>query len=158
MEPQIRYARTSEGANIAYSTMGTGAPLIHMSIGLSHLQLEWQFPEMRRWYERLARRATLVRYDNRGTGLSDRSVEALSLEALSLEARVSELEGVVDHLAIDRFALFGQMHGGPIAVRYAAEHPERVSHLILWNTYARGSEWARPADRSQNSSPSASIL
>jgi pimeloyl-ACP methyl ester carboxylesterase/DNA-binding CsgD family transcriptional regulator len=95
-------------------------------------------PECRRWYERLAKKWKLVRYDNRGEGLSDRQVIGRSLEA-----SVSDLEAVVDRLGLDRFVLFGPWYGGPPAIAYAGRHPQRVSHLILWCTFAQGSEWLR---------------
>jgi pimeloyl-ACP methyl ester carboxylesterase len=82
MEPRIQYTKTSDGINIAYWTLGEGMPFVHMPQGMfSHVQQEWQFPEMRRWYEQLARKTTLVRYDWRGTGLSERNVDDLTLES-----------------------------------------------------------------------------
>ena len=75
----------------------------------------------------------MLRYDERGCGLSDRDVEDFSLDA-----RVADLEAVVDAAGIERLVLLGMSQGGPVAVEYAARHPERVSHLILYATYARG--------------------
>jgi pimeloyl-ACP methyl ester carboxylesterase len=86
MEPRIQYAKTSDGVSIAYWTMGEGPPLVYMpNVIWSHAQLEWQFPEIRRWYELLAKARTLVRFDARGTGLSQRDVGDYSLEALELD-------------------------------------------------------------------------
>ena len=80
MEPRIQYAKTSDGVNIAYWTLGEGLPLVIMPAGIfSHIQLEWQAPELRRWYERLSETRRLVRYDDRGVGLSDRDVIDFSL-------------------------------------------------------------------------------
>jgi class 3 adenylate cyclase len=93
----------------------------------SHAQLEWQFPEIRSWYERLAERRTLVRFDSRGTGLSERSVAEYSLEALD-----RDLQAVVDRLELPSFAIFAGINAVPLAVAFAARNPERVSHLILW--------------------------
>ena len=139
MEPRIHYVRTSDGVSIAYSVLGEGEPLVHMSLlPLSHLQGEWEIPEQRRWYERLAQTRTVIRYDARGTGLSERR-----LTDLSLDARMLDLEVVVKRLNLGRFAIFAPLHAGPLAVAYAARNPERVSHLILWCTYASGSAWAR---------------
>ncbi|HEU4758812.1 MAG TPA: adenylate/guanylate cyclase domain-containing protein [Dehalococcoidia bacterium] len=134
MEPRIQYAKTSDGVNIAFWSLGEGRPLVIMppSVSASHLELEWQWPEWRRWYERLAQRRKLVRYDGRGGGLSDRDAVDLSLDA-----RLLDLEAVVDRLGLERFALLGAVNSGPTAVAYAARHPQRVSHLILWCTLAR---------------------
>src|SRR3990170_5698918 len=119
MEPRIQYAKTSDGANIAYWTLGEGMPLVHLTLAVSHSQLEWEIPECRRWYEALAKKRLLVRYDLRGTGLSDRDIPDLSLEGQLLD-----LEAVVDRLGLDKFALFGPMHSGPPAIAYAARHPD----------------------------------
>jgi class 3 adenylate cyclase len=138
MEPRIQYAQTADGVSIAFWTLGEGMPLVHLPFLFSHIQLEWQTPEMRRWYERLGKKRKLVRYDGRGTGLSERDVADYSLDA-----RLTDLEAVTDRLGLDRFALFGATTWGPVAIAYAARHPQRVSHLILWGSYARASDWSR---------------
>jgi class 3 adenylate cyclase/pimeloyl-ACP methyl ester carboxylesterase len=128
MEPPIQYVRTSDGVNIGYWTHGQGPPLVyppHPLWGIAHST--WQLPEARAWYERIGRECTLVRYDARGTGESDRSAHNYSLEGYLLD-----LEAVVDGLQLERFALLGYVYAAPIAIAYAAAHPERVSHLILW--------------------------
>jgi class 3 adenylate cyclase len=114
-------------------------PLVHMPLmTVSHLQAEWQWPEWRAWYECLAQKRKVVRYDGRGSGLSERDVSDFSLDALLLD-----LEAVVDRLGLERFALSGGFHLGPVAIAYAARHPERVSHLVLWCTWARASDYYR---------------
>jgi class 3 adenylate cyclase len=138
MEPRIQYAQTADGVSIAFWTLGEGPPLVHSSLIFSHIQMEWQLPECRRWYERLAQKRKLVRYDPRGLGLSERNVTEYPLDANSLD-----LEAVVDRLGLGRFALLGLQTSGPPAIAYAARHPERVSHLLLWCTYARASDWLR---------------
>jgi len=138
MEPRIQYAKTADGVNIAFWTLGDGTPLVHLPVLFSHVQLEWQIAECRRWYESLAQNRKLVRYDVRGEGLSERNVTDLSLDALVLD-----VEGVVDRLGLEKFALLGLQHSGPPAIAYAARHPERVSHLLLWCAYARASDWVR---------------
>jgi class 3 adenylate cyclase len=105
---------------------------------LSHLQAEWQVPEIRHWYERLAAKRMLVRYDGRGTGLSE-----LDVRDWSVDARLLDLEAIVDRLRLERFALFAYLHSGPLAITYAARHPERVSHLVLWCAYARGTDFSQ---------------
>jgi len=139
MEPRIQYAQTTDGVSIAFCTMGEGIPLVHMPfIPLSHIQLEWQLPELRSWNDRLARKRMLVRYDGRGWGLSERDVAGFSLDA-----HVLDLEAVVDRLGLERFALLGPLNLGPVAIAYAARNPERVSHLILWHSWARASDFYR---------------
>jgi pimeloyl-ACP methyl ester carboxylesterase/DNA-binding CsgD family transcriptional regulator len=100
---------------------------------LTHLELDWQSPVWTHWFRELAKDHRLVRYDSRGTGLSDRVAGELSVDAW-----VSDLEAVVDDLGLERFALFGFCQGGPVAISFAARHPERVSHLVLYDSYAAG--------------------
>jgi len=135
MEPRIQYAKTSDGVSIAYYTMGEGMPLVCLPDSTPHVQMEWQFPRCREWYEALARKRMLVRYDRRGAGLSERDVTDYSLDILVLD-----LEAVVDRLGLERFALLAPSFAGLVAVAYAARHPERVSHLILWCSHPRGSD------------------
>jgi class 3 adenylate cyclase len=140
MEPRIQYAKTADGVSIAFWTLGEGTPLVQMPWMLAtHIELEWQMPEVRRWYERLSEKRKLVRYDCRGAGPSDRDVTDYSLDALVLD-----LEAVVDRLRLERFTLFGMTYAGPVAVAYAARHAERVSHLLLWCCWARTRDTASP--------------
>jgi class 3 adenylate cyclase len=143
MEPRIQYAKTKDGVSIAYWTLGEGTPLVHMPLAFSHIQLECQWPDARRWYERLAEKRKLVRYDGRGTGLSERDVGDYSLDA-----RVLDLEAIVDRLGLERFAVLGPHDSGPVSIAYAVRCPQRVSHLVLWCTYAKTSDppWIRAMD------------
>ncbi len=136
MEPRIQYAKTTDGVSIAFSTLGEGMPFVHMPFPFSHLQLDWEVPEARSWHERLAEKRMVVKYDARGTGLSDRDVTDFSLDA-----GVRDLEAVVDRLDLERFALFTPSLNGPASIAYAVRHPERVSHLILLNSYARTTDF-----------------
>src|SRR4030067_242589 len=111
MEPRIQYAKTTDGVSIAFWTLGEGMPLVHMSVAFSHTQMEWQIAEYRRWYERLANKRMLVLYDYRGFGLSERNVTDFSLDA-----QVLDMEAVVDRLGLEKFALLGLMHSGPVAI------------------------------------------
>ena len=139
MEPRIQYAKTKDGVSIAYWTLGEGRPFVYMAGGpWNHIEL-WQVPECRRWYERLAPKRMLVRYDVRGTGLSDRNVADYSLEAQLLD-----VEAVVDRLGLDRFDLFGAADAGPVAIAYAARHLEHVARLVLWCSWARTSDITSP--------------
>jgi len=127
----IRFCTTSDGVRIAYASYGSGYPLVWVPGWISHLELDeflaGQYIEY--WSPKLR----LVRYDKRGTGLSDRHQADMSVEA-----RTRDLEAVVDALGLERFALQGVSEGGPIALNYAASHPERVSHLIIFGSYAYG--------------------
>ncbi len=139
MEPRIHYTKTADRVSLAFWSLGKGEPLVYMAGGpWSHIEL-WQVPECRRWYERLARDRMLVRYDMRGTGLSERSASDFSLDALVLD-----VEAVVDRLGLDGFALLGAADAGPVAVAYAARHPERVSRLVLWCCWARNADISSP--------------
>ncbi len=132
MEPRIQYAKTTDGVSIAYCAHGKGTPLVQIWNPLAHIRQQWEVPEFRAFYERLAGKRMLVQYDNRGTGLSQRDVSDFSLEALTRDTAA-----VVDRLELERFALWGNITMGPAAIAYAARHPERVSQLILWCSYAR---------------------
>ncbi|MEX0682545.1 MAG: adenylate/guanylate cyclase domain-containing protein [Dehalococcoidia bacterium] len=138
--PRIRYAQTADGVSVAYIDVGEGTPIVHMpATPFSHVQLEWGIPRLRQWYERLvAAGHRLVRYDARGTGLSDREVEDYTLEA-----RLLDLDAVVEQIESDRFVLFASGDTGMEAIAWAVAHPERVSHLVLWCA------WANRADVSK---------
>jgi pimeloyl-ACP methyl ester carboxylesterase/DNA-binding CsgD family transcriptional regulator len=133
LRQQIRFCTGHDGAQIAYATSGRGAPLVKASNWLSHLELDIDNPVWGHLIDELSRHHTLLRYDQRGCGLSDWQVEDISFEAW-----VSDLERVVDAAGLTRFPLLGISQGASIAVAYAVRHPERVSHLILHGGYARG--------------------
>jgi len=133
MEPSIQYAKTADGVNIAFWTLGEGTPIVQMpTLPWSHIQLEWQNPGYSRWDERLAERRKLVRYDGRGSGLSERDAADCSVDAHMLD-----LQAVVERLGVERFVLLGSFTAWPIAIAYAARHPEAVSQLVLWCPWAR---------------------
>ena len=133
MEPSIQYTKTTDGVSIAYYAIGQGPPIVWMELP-SHLQTEWKLLEnQRRTYASVSRVATVVRYDHRGFGLSERDISSFSLEAL-----VSDLETVVDKLGLTTFVLFaGGGLTAPVAISYASAHPERVSRLVLVGAFAR---------------------
>src|SRR3970040_1617040 len=143
MEPHIQHAQTTDGVRLAFWTRGEGLPFVCMPAMFSHVQLEWQYPGVRDWCERLARGRMLVRYDGSGGGLSERNVTDYSLDA-----RILDLEAVVGRLALESFSLWGPHDSGPVAIASAARQPERVSHLVLWCTYAKTSDppWAKALD------------
>lgn len=131
--PAIHYVRTHDGFDVAYWTLGRGPILLHSpNVQLGHLHAEWSVEGMRRWYEALARSFTVVRYDHRGGGLSSRGVGTQSIDAL-----VDDIDSVADEVSSEPFVLLGWISGGLPAIAYASRRPERVSHLILWNSFAR---------------------
>jgi class 3 adenylate cyclase len=133
MEPRIQYTKTSDGVSIAFRTLGEGQPLVCVyTFPWSHIELEWQIPEVRRWEGGLAERRKVIRYDHRGMGLSEHDVADFSIDG-----HIRDLEAVVDCLKVERFALFAGHRFGLVAIAYAARHPERLSHLILWCSSAR---------------------
>src|SRR5215468_10007970 len=130
---QIRFCTARDGTRLAYATIGTGPPLVKAANWLSHLDYDWESPVWRHWLFELSRRFRLVRYDERGCGLSDRDVPRFSFDDW-----VQDLETVVDAAGLDRFPLLGISQGGPVAVAYAVRHPERVSQLVLLGSFAQG--------------------
>lgn len=113
--------------------VGQGPPLVKTGNWMTHLEFDLESPIWRHLYRELAKDHTLVRYDARGNGLSDRSVDEISFEAF-----VGDLEAVADAAKVARFALLGISQGCAVAIAYAVRHPERVSHLILYGGYAVG--------------------
>lgn len=130
----MRYATTADGVRIAYAVAGAGRPLVRVpGTPFSHCQLEWLNGN---FFDRLVERRLVVPFDPRGTGLSDRHVADLSLDA-----RVMDIEAVVDAAGLDRFALHGIGSSGPPAIVYAVRHPDRVTHLVLDDTFIRGEDF-----------------
>ncbi len=132
MEPRIQYAKTSDGVSIAYYAMGHGTPFVCMNLPNSHLQMEWQMSDVRQGFETTAHLGTLVRYDHRGFGLSDRDVSDFSIEAL-----LRDLQAVVDRLELKSFNLVAYGVSPPLAIAFAAAQPDRVLKLVLWSGFAR---------------------
>ena len=141
MRQRIRFCRTADGVGIAYATHGQGPPLVKAAHWMTHLEHDWDSPVWAHWLTELGRRRTVVRYDARDTGLSDRGVAEVSLDAW-----VADLEAVVDDAGLDRFPLFAMCQAGPVGIAYAARHPDRVTQLVLYGTYAIG-RFRRGTDR-----------
>ena len=129
----IRFCTTRDGVRLAYAVVGQGPVLVKAANWLSHLEYDWNSPVWRHWLMGLARNHQLVRYDERGCGLSDWQVDEFNLDAW-----VTDLETVVGALGPERFPLLGISQGASIAVEYAVRHPEQVSRLILYGGYIRG--------------------
>ena len=130
---EIRFCRTHDGTNVAYSISGSGYPLVKAANWLSHLEYDYQSPIWRHWWNGLSRLYELIRYDERGCGLSDWQVPNFTFDAW-----VEDLEQVVEAVGRERFALLGISQGASVAVSYAVRHPENVSHLILYGGFIQG--------------------
>jgi pimeloyl-ACP methyl ester carboxylesterase/DNA-binding CsgD family transcriptional regulator len=128
-DQEIRFCRRLDGLRLAYAIHGSGPPLVVVSCWLSHLQHDWQSPVWRHFLDELGGLATVVRYDERGFGMSDWDVDDFSIEA-----RVGDLEAILASAGLERFALLGMSGGSAVAMAYAIAHPEHVSRLILYGT------------------------
>lgn len=133
LRQQIRFCRTGDGDRLAYATIGHGPALVKAANWLTHIEHDLHNPLWHPLLERLARKRTLLRYDQRGCGLSDRDVADISFERWA-----SDLEAVIEAAGIGRLALLGISQGGASAIAYAVRHPDRVSHLVLCGAFARG--------------------
>jgi pimeloyl-ACP methyl ester carboxylesterase/DNA-binding winged helix-turn-helix (wHTH) protein len=129
----IHFCRASDGARLAYAVHGEGTVLMKAANWLTHLDHDWNSPVWSHWLRSLGHRHRVVRYDERGSGLSDRDTDDYSLDAW-----VRDLGAVADHAGLDRFPLLGISQGAAVAIAYAVANPERVSHLVLYGSYARG--------------------
>jgi pimeloyl-ACP methyl ester carboxylesterase/DNA-binding winged helix-turn-helix (wHTH) protein len=130
---EIRFCVAPDGVRLAYATVGSGYPLVKAADCFNHLDFEWESPIWRHWVRDLAKDQSILRYDLRGSGLSQRDVDDLSFEVW-----IRDLETVADAAGLERFDLMGHSQGGAVAIAYAARHPERVSNLILIGGYSRG--------------------
>jgi pimeloyl-ACP methyl ester carboxylesterase/DNA-binding CsgD family transcriptional regulator len=143
---ETRFCTAPDGVGLAYAIDGEGPPLVKASNWLSHLDYERESPVWRHWVRELSRRHTLVRYDQRGCGLSDREFDGTP----TLDTYIDDLAAVVDAAGLERFALIGLSGGGPTAIEYAVRNPERVSRLVLYGTYVHG-RFRRTSDEAEES-------
>jgi pimeloyl-ACP methyl ester carboxylesterase/DNA-binding CsgD family transcriptional regulator len=132
---QVRFCRAPDGVRIAYAVHGEGPPLLISTCWLSHLQFDWESPVWRHFLTDLGKFATVIRFDERGHGLSDWDVTDHSLEA-----RIGDLEAVADAAGFDRFALMAMAQGGPVAISYAVRHAERISRLLFDGSYSAAAQ------------------
>lgn len=132
--PPVRFVTAPDGVQLAYTAYGAGPPLVWVANWLTHLELDWESPVWAPIVELLARDHMLIRYDERGCGLSDWTEQGFDLDTW-----VGDLETIVDALGLCAFALLGISQGGPIAIEYTVRHPERVRRLALVGTFASGS-------------------
>jgi len=135
----MRFCTSFDGVRIAYATLGEGSPLVNVPSWAFNLELGRKHPNGRAFSEELSRGRLYVTFDSRGVGGSQRDVDDLSLDA-----RVRDVTAVVDHLQLERFDLFGCLDSSAVSIAYAAQHPERVSRMVLWAAYPCGVEMVRP--------------
>lgn len=133
MGESIRFCSAADDVSLAYAVHGSGPPLVRAATWMTHLDLDWRSPVWRHWLDMLGEQHAVLRYDERGSGLSDRKASDLSLAT-----SVRDLETVVDAAGVDRFVLLGISQGAAVAIAYAAAHPGRVTDLVLYGGYARG--------------------
>lgn len=143
LEQEIRFCKTGDGVTIAYASSGQGPPLVRAANWLTHVDHDWNSSVWRHWLMDLSRKHRMIRYDERGCGLSDWDIEPPTFESW-----VHDLEAVVDSAGVDRFPLLGISRAGPVAIAYATRHPDRVSKLVLYGTYVQG-RVARATDDEQ---------
>ena len=129
----IRFSLTEDGVRLAWASTGDGPPLVKASNWLTHLDFEWGSPIWQHWWTELSKHHRLIRYDERGNGMSQRDVPHVSFDTW-----VRDLETVVDAAGLDRFSLLGISRGGAIAIAYTVKHPERVSKLVLYGAFPMG--------------------
>jgi DNA-binding winged helix-turn-helix (wHTH) protein/pimeloyl-ACP methyl ester carboxylesterase len=133
LQQRVTFCQTPDDVHLAVATAGRGTPLVKTANWLNHIEFDWQSPVWSPLFSCLAAQCMLVRYDERGIGLSDRDVPEFSFEAF-----VQDLETVVDTYGLHRFALLGISQGAPVSIAYAVRHPERVSRLVLCGGFAKG--------------------
>lgn len=141
-EQPIQFFTTSDGVRIAYSVGGQGPVLVRTIHWLNHLDFEWKTPLRRQWLSEVMQHNTLVRYDQRGSGLSD-----WNISDFSFRRTVQDFEELVNAAGLEEFAIFGGCQGAAVAIAYAVHHPERVTKLIINGTFANG--WPAPGPGAQ---------
>jgi DNA-binding winged helix-turn-helix (wHTH) protein/pimeloyl-ACP methyl ester carboxylesterase len=137
-DQKIQFCTTSDGFSLAYSTVGTGPCIVRVLGHFTHLEAEWEWPDLRRFWEHLAERHTVVRYDGRGIGLSEPYAGEFTEET-----RQRDLDAVLAAVGAQKTVLLGISEGGWTAATYAIGHPEHITHLVLYGAYCRGAQ-ARP--------------
>lgn len=135
IKQDIRFFTSHDGVQIAYAVAGKGPVLVKAANWLNHLDFELESPIWRHWLPVLTEHNKLIRYDERGNGLSSWNITDFSFEAWT-----RDFEQLVDELELEKFSLLGISQGAAVAVWYAAHHPERVERMVLHGGFARG--WA----------------
>ena len=129
----MQFCHTSDAVRLAYAWTGAGTPLVKAANWLTHMEYDLETPVWRHWYRDLSVHHRLLRYDERGCGLSDTDVADFTVDAW-----VDDLETVVDAAGLEQFPLFGVSQGGAVAIEYAARNPDRVTKLLLYGAFVKG--------------------
>jgi pimeloyl-ACP methyl ester carboxylesterase/DNA-binding CsgD family transcriptional regulator len=136
LRQHVHYLNASDGTRLAWAESGTGAVVVKAANWLSHLEYEWESPLWRHWIQFFSTHWRLVRYDERGCGMSDWRAGG----GLSLDQWVADLESVIDAVRPEGpITLLGISQGAAACIRFAVQHPERVARMVLYGGYARGS-------------------
>ncbi|MFD1984115.1 alpha/beta fold hydrolase [Mesorhizobium newzealandense] len=133
LHQRVQFATASDGVQLAWASIGQGAPVLKGPNWLNHLEYEWHSPIWRPMLAKLAKFCHLVRFDQRGNGLSDWEVETISEDAMA-----GDMSTVATAAQVDRFALLGISQACAFSVRYAVEHPKQVTCLVLLGGFVRG--------------------
>jgi pimeloyl-ACP methyl ester carboxylesterase/DNA-binding CsgD family transcriptional regulator len=140
MRQEIRFVSSGDGTRIAWARHGHGPPLVRVATWLTNLEADWTSPIWRHWLADLGDRFTVIRYDDRGSGLSDRNPSEISFERW-----IDDLEAVIDSSEFPQVTLLGMSQAGAVAVAYAARNPTRLRHLVLYGAYSRGAVKRNPS-------------
>lgn len=153
LHQEVHFSTSSDGVRIAYAEVGSGTPLLRSGHWLTHLEYDWESPVWRSFLQEIAAGRRLIRYDARGNGLSDWEVDEISFDAF-----VRDMESVVEATGLDKFDLLGVSQGAAISIAYAARHPERVKHLVLYGGFARGRRMRGSQQEIANSEAIATLM
>ncbi len=133
MKPSIQFVKRKDGVRIAYSKFGKGQPLVCPAPWVTSLPYIFEDHFAKQFWTQLARKVMVISYDKHGCGQSDRD-----RKDFTLETEILDLETVIGHLGLEKFSLLGSSMAGPVAIEYTSRHPENVTHLILYGSYANG--------------------
>ncbi len=133
LKQRVQFCTSADGTQIAWASIGDGAPVLKAPNYLNHIEYEWSSPIWGPFLAEFARMNRLVRFDQRGNGLSDWDVETISPDSMT-----EDMEAVVEASGLERFALLGMSQGSGFSVRYAAKHPEKVSCIVIFGGFMRG--------------------
>jgi pimeloyl-ACP methyl ester carboxylesterase len=143
LEQELTSTHLADGTTVVYATAGSGPPLLFIGGWLSHLELSWALPAERYLFEALAQGRTLIRYDRPGCGLSDRQPD----REWTLDDEITTVEAVITDADLAYFDVIGSSLGVPVAIEWAARHPDSVDRLVLYGGWARGADTAQPSVR-----------
>ncbi len=133
MRQHVSFVTSADGTRIAWARHGHGPPLVRVGTWLTNVEQDWSSPVWKHWLTDLGARFTVIRYDDRGTGLSDRTPPEITIEAW-----LADLAAVINVAGFEQVSLLGMSQAGAVAIAYARRHPQRVSRLVLYGAYARG--------------------